>query len=86
MIKLSNSPAIGAGSLIKSKPKDCSTRFLSSKPKEFFDRFNLLLEEKRAGNIRTMIDEGISAKVDKVLEHKCIFTKEHRFSENKSLH
>ena len=54
------------------------TIFLSSDSKELCDRLKLLLQEKQAGNISNIINQEISAIVDKLLEYKCISKKQHK--------
>ena len=48
------------------------TIFLSSDPDELCKRLKLLLQEKQAGNNSDMINEEIIAKVDRLLEYKCV--------------
>ena len=45
----------------------------------------LFLPEKQAGNTSNKLDEDFVAMVDKLLEHKCITTKQHKFLNNKCL-
>ena len=71
LINLLNSPAIMASGITK-------TIFLSSDPNELCDRLKLLLQEKQAGNNSDIINQEIIAIVDKLLEYKCIFKKEHK--------
>ena len=52
--------------------------FLSTDPDDICDRLNLLLQEKQAGNNSDMIIEEVIAKVDKLLEYKCISKKQHK--------
>ena len=54
------------------------TIFLSSEPDELCDRLKLLLQEKHAGNNSDIINEEIIARVDKLLEYKCISKKQHK--------
>ena len=68
-IKLLNSTAIMASGI--------STKFLPSAPNELCDKSKLLLQEKQAGNNSNIINEKIIAIVDKLLEYKCISTKQH---------
>ena len=63
MIRLLDSPAIMASGI--------TTIFLSSDPIELCDRLRLLLQEKQAGNISSIIIEEIVAIFDKLLENKC---------------
>ena len=70
LLKLLNSPAIMASGVSK-------TIFLSSGPNELCDRLKLLLQENLAGNNSNTIKEEIVAKVDKLLEYKCISIKQH---------
>ena len=53
-------------------------RFSPSDPNESCDRLKILLQEKQAGNNGKIIDEGNVAKVDKLLEYNCIYTKQHK--------
>ena len=55
-----------------------STSFVPSDPNELSDRINLLLQEKQAGNNSIIIKGEIVAKIDKLLEHKCISKKQHK--------
>ena len=55
-----------------------TTIFLSENADELCDRLKLLLQEKHAGNNSGIIDEEIVAIVDKLLEYKCIFKKQHK--------
>ena len=71
MIRLLDKPAIMASGVSK-------TIFLSSDPNELCDRLKLLLQEKHAGNNSNLIDEEISAIIDKLLEYKCISKKQHK--------
>ena len=70
LIKLRKSPAI----MTSGK----TTKFSSERPSELCDRLNLLLQEKQVGSYSNIIDEEITAIVDKLLEYKCIFTKQHK--------
>ena len=54
------------------------TIFLSSHPNEICDRSKLLLLEKQTGNNSNIINDEIVAIVDKLLEYKCIFKKQHK--------
>ena len=72
--RLLKSPAIMAGSL-----KESNTTWLSSAPNELCDRLKLLLQEKQAGSNYDIINEEIVAIADKLLECKCIPTKQHKF-------
>ena len=69
LIRLLKSPAIMASGI--------STIFLSSNPNELCDRLKVLLQEKHAGNNSNIINE-IIAIVDKLLEYKSIFKKQHK--------
>ena len=73
LIKLLNSPGILVSASGVSK-----TIFLSSNPNEFCDRLKLLPQEKHAGNISDIINDEIVIIVDKLLEYKCIFKKQHK--------
>ena len=70
-IKLLKSPAIMASGISK-------TRFLSADPDELCDRLNLLLQEKHGGNNSDIINGGIVAIGDKLLEYKCLSKKQHK--------
>ena len=71
LITLLNSPAIMASGV-------SNTIFLSSDSNELCDRLKLLLQEKHAGNNSDIINQEIVAIVDKLLEYKCIFKKQHK--------
>ena len=73
IVKILNSPAILASGTSR-------TIDLSSDPNELCDRLRLLLQEKHGGNNSNLIDEEIVAKVDKLLEYKCISKKQHNQS------
>ena len=73
LIKLPKSPGLMVSASGVSK-----TIFLSSDPNELCDRLKLLLQEKQAGNNSDIINEEIVAKVDKLLEYKCISKKQHK--------
>ena len=70
-IKLFKSPAITASGV-------SNTIFLSSDAGELCNRLRLLLQEKQAGNNSDIINQEIVAIVDKLLEYKCISTKQHK--------
>ena len=67
VIKLLKSPG-----LIVSASGITKTIFLSSDPDELCDRLKLILQEKHAGNNSDIINDDIVAKVDKLMEYKCI--------------
>ena len=71
MIRLLDQSAIMASGVSK-------TIILSSNPNELCDRLKLLLQEKHGGNNSNLIDEEIVAIVDKLLEYKCLFKKQHK--------
>ena len=73
LIKLLKSP----GSIVSASGVS-KTIFLSSDPDELCDRLKLLLQEKHAGNNSDLINDGIVAIVDKLLEYKCISKKQHK--------
>ena len=85
LIKLAKSPAIMAGSLKEKfsseqktqNLKESKTSWLSSDPNESCSRLKLLLQEKQAGKKSNIFDEEIVAIGDKLLEYKCISTKQH---------
>ena len=56
-----------------------STLFLPGNPNELCDILKLLLQEKKAGNNSSRIDEEIVALADKLLEYNFIPTKQHKF-------
>ena len=64
--------------LIVSASGVSKTIFLSSDPNELCERLKLLLQEKCAGNSSDIINEGIVAIIDKLLEYKCINKKQHK--------
>ena len=55
-----------------------SNIILSSDPDELCNRLRLLLQEKHAGNNSDTINEEIVVILDKLLEDKCISTKQHK--------
>ena len=55
-----------------------STIVLLSDPEELCDGLKLVLQEKQAGNESDLINEEINATFDKLLECKCISTKQHK--------
>ena len=67
LIKLLKSPGLMVSASGVSK-----TLFLSSDLDELCERLKLLLQEKQAGNNSDIINQEIVAKVDKLLEYKCI--------------
>ena len=71
IIKILESPAIMASGVSK-------IIFLSSDPNELCDRLKILLQEKHAGNNSNITNEEIVAIIDKLLEYKCIFKKQHK--------
>ena len=73
LIKLLNSPGLMVSA--SGIPK---TIFLSYDPNELCNRLKLLLQERQAGNNSDIINQEIVAIVDKLLEYKCISTKEHK--------
>ena len=73
LIKLLNSPGLMVSASALSK-----TIFLSSDPNELCDRLKLLVQEKHAGNSSDIINNEIVTIVDKLLEYKCIFKKQHK--------
>ena len=82
LIRLLKSPGIivsGSG-VPSSHKKNLSEKqdFLSSNPNELCDRVKFLLQEKQAGNKSDIIDEKIIAIAHKLLEYKCVSTKQHK--------
>ena len=74
LIQLLQSPAI----MVPASGVSLSTSFSTSNPNELSGRLKLLLQEKRVGNISDILNEKLGAMFDKVLEYKCISTKQHR--------
>ena len=72
-IKLLKSPGLMVSASGISK-----TIFLSENPDELCNRLKLLLQEKHAGSNSDKINDEIVVIVDKLLEHKCIFKKQHK--------
>ena len=70
LIELLKSPTIMAFGI--------STLLPSSAPTELCDRLNILLQEKQAENNSVIIKEETIAIVDKLLEYKCISTKQQK--------
>ena len=66
-----------ASSLLKKK-SFWKTRFISSDPNDLCDRWKLLLLEEQARKIFDIIDEKYVALVEKLLEYKCISTKQQK--------
>ena len=73
LIKVLKSPALMGSASGVSK-----TIFLSSDPVELCDRIKFLLQEKHAGNKSDIINGEIIAKVDILLEYKCISKKQYK--------
>ena len=71
LLRLVKSPAIMASGISKI--------FLEEKFNELCDRLNLLLQEKQAGNTSDIFSGEIGAVTDKLLEYKCISTKQRNF-------
>ena len=71
LINLLNSPRIVASGVSR-------TVFLSSDANKLCDRLKLLLQEKHAGINSDIINDEIVAIVDKLLEYKCIYKKQHK--------
>ena len=55
-----------------------STIFFPETSNELCIRLNLLLQGKQAGYIPNIIDEEIAGIADKLLQYKCISTKQHK--------
>ena len=51
---------------------------LPSDPNQLCDSLKLLLQEKRAGSNSDLINQEIIAIVDKLLDYKCIYKKQHK--------
>ena len=56
-----------------------STMILPENPNELSDRIKLLIHEKQAGNTSNLFDGEIVGIVGKLLEYKCISTKQHLY-------
>ena len=54
------------------------TFFSSSDPDELCNKLKLLLQEKHAANNSNISNEDNVARVDKLLEYKCISKKQHK--------
>ena len=65
--------------LVSASGVSSSMRFIPSNPNELYDRIKLLLQEKQTGKSSNIITESIITIADKVLEYKCISTKQYRF-------
>ena len=63
--------------LIVSASAVSKTIFLSSDPDEVCNRLKILSEKKHAGDNSNKINGEIVAKVDKLLEYKCLSKKQH---------
>ena len=59
--------------------KSETTILFSEEPKESFDRFCLISQEKQAENVTNRLDKEVYAKIDKLLEYKCITLTQHKF-------
>ena len=55
-----------------------NTIFLPFNRSEVCDRLNLLLQGKQAGNNSNVINDEITAVVDKILEYICVSKKQHK--------
>ena len=73
LIKLLESP----GSIVSASGLS-KIIFLSSDPDEICNRLNTLLQEKQGGNNSDLIHDEIVAKVDELLEYKCVSQKQHK--------
>ena len=71
LIKLIKSPG-----LMVSASRVSKTIILSTNPNELRDRVKLLIQEKQAVNNTDLINQEITAIVDKLLEYKCISKKQ----------
>ena len=83
LAKLLKSPIImvtasGVSTAQKKKPFSITT-FFSSNPNELCNRIKLPLQHKPSGFISNLINEEIVAIADKLLDYKCISTKQHIF-------
>ena len=71
LINLLKSPGIMASGVSK-------TIFLSSDANELCDKLKSSLQEKHAGNNSNIINEEIVARIDELLEYKCLSKKQHK--------
>ena len=60
-----------------------SATFLPFDPDEYCNRLKLLQPKKQAGNNSDLINQEVTATVDKLLEYKCISKKQHKQLLNK---
>ena len=72
-----------SSSLMISDSGISNTIFIPSDPNELCERINLILQEKHAGNKSDSINKEKIAKLDKLLEYKCISKKQHNQVLNK---
>ena len=70
IVELLKLPAIRASRI--------STIFLSSDPIELCDRLRLIIQHIQFGNDTNNFDSEIIAKIDKLLEYKCITPERHK--------
>ena len=54
------------------------TIYLPSDPNQLCDRLKLLIHEKKSGINSDIVKQDIAAIVDKLIEHKCIYKKQHK--------
>ena len=73
LIKLLKSPGLMASASGVSNPI-----ILTFDPDELCERLRTLLQEKEAGNNSDIINQGIVAIVDEILENKCISKKQRK--------
>ena len=71
---------------VSKKKSSAKRRYLPSDHNDFCDCLKFLQEEKQVGNTSEIIYEEIVAIEDKVLEYKCISTKQHKLLLVKYLH
>ena len=64
--------------LMISASGNSNTKIIPSDPNERCNRLKFLLQEKQAGNSSHIINEEIVAKVDNLIEYKCISKKQHK--------
>ena len=69
---LPKSPAIMASGI------SMSTSFIPSNSNELCDKVKYLLQDKQAEKTSDLTNEELVAKADKLLEYKCISTKQHK--------
>ena len=77
LIRLLKLPAIIASGVAPRSLREAKPKWLSSDLNELCDTINLSLQEKQAGNVSDTSKKEVIAMADKVLQNKCIYTKQH---------